>query len=109
MKKNLRKEKEEELRRLMEESDKIKREEKKDKVKSYWLQRYKGDKIGTIAKLSQAMQHMAWLREWKRVHGDEPRIKPITQKVNGEKVKVGESNIAVPWSQLHTFFRQGNE
>lgn len=80
-----------------------------ENMKKYWLERYKEDKIGTIAKLSQAMQHMAWLREWQRVHGDEPRIKPITQKVNGEKVKIGESDIAVPWSQLHEFFRTGNE
>lgn len=78
-------------------------------VKKYWLEMYREDKIGTIAKLSQAMQHMAWLREWKRVNGNKPRIKPITQKVNGEKVKVGESDIAVSWSELDKFFRTGNE
>jgi len=78
-------------------------------VEKFWLERYKEDKIGTIAKLSQAMQHMAWLREWQRVHGDEPRIKPITEKVNGEKVKIGEADIAVKWSRLDNFFRVGNE
>lgn len=81
----------------------------KEDVKKYWLERYKEDKIGTIAKLSQAMQHMAWLREWKRVHGHEARIKPITKKVNGEKVKIGEANIAVAWSELDEFFKNGNE
>jgi len=81
----------------------------KEEVKKYWLEMYREDKIGTIAKLSQAMQHMAWLREWQRVHGDASRIKPITKKVNGEKVKVGESDIAVPWSELDEFFRAGNE
>lgn len=81
----------------------------KEEVKKYWLEMYREDKIGTIAKLSQAMQHMAWLREWQRVHGDAPRIKPITKKVNGKKVKVGEADIAVPWSKLHEFFRAGNE
>ena len=81
----------------------------KEDVKKYWLEMYREDKIGTIAKLSQAMQHMAWLREWQRVHGDAPRIKPITKKVNGEKVKVGESDIAVSWSELDGFFRAGNE
>lgn len=80
-----------------------------EEIKKYWLEMYREDKIGTIAKLSQAMQHMAWLREWKRVHGREPRIKPITEKINGEKVKVGESNIAVAWSRLDDFFRVGNE
>lgn len=80
-----------------------------ENMKNYWLQQYKEDKVGTIARLSQAMQHMAWLREWQRIHGDEPRIKPITQKVNGEKVKIGESDIAVAWSKLDEFFRAGNE
>lgn len=78
-------------------------------LNEYWIEKYKEDKVGTIAKLSQAMQHMAWLREWRRVHGREPRIKPITEKINGEKVKVGESNIAVAWSRLDDFFRAGNE
>jgi len=78
-------------------------------VERYWLEQYRKDKVGTIAKLSQAMQHGAWLREWQRIHGEKPRIKPITKKVNGEKVKVGEANIAVSWSKLPEFFRQGNE
>lgn len=81
----------------------------KSEVEKYWLEQYRKDKVGTIAKLSQAMQHGAWLREWQRIHGEKPRIKPITKKVNGEKVKVGEANIAVPWSKLPEFFRQGNE
>lgn len=81
----------------------------KEEVKKYWLEMYQKDKIGTIAKLSQAMQHMAWLREWKRVHGYQSRIKPITKKVDGKKVKVGEANIAVAWSELDEFFRTGNE
>lgn len=90
--------------------DKIKLErESKEDLKQYWFKKYGEDKIGTIAKLSQAMQHESWLREWQRIHEDEPRIKPITQKVNGEKVKVGEADIAVPWSALHQFFKQGNE
>ena len=80
-----------------------------NEVEKYWIERYQQDKIGTIAALSQAMQHMAWLREWKRIHGDSPRIKPITKKVNGEKVKVGEADIAVPWSKLDEFFKKGNE
>lgn len=88
---------------------KIKEKQKQEKIKEFWLKQYSKDKIGTIAKLSQAMQHGAWLREWQRIHGDEPRIKPITQKINGEKVKVGEADIAVPWSKLPGFFRRGNE
>lgn len=80
-----------------------------EKVKQYWIEKYKQDKIGTVAKLSQAMQHMSWLREWQRTHGDSPRIKPITKKVNGEKEKVGEKDIAVPWSELDEFFKAGNE
>lgn len=88
---------------------KLKAKQEQEKIKEYWLKQYSKDKIGTIAKLSQAMQHGAWLREWQRIHGDEPRVKPITQKVNGEKVKVGEGDIAVPWSKLHSFFRSGNE
>ena len=63
-------------------------------IKKFWMERYQEDKIGTIAKLSQAMQHMAWLREWQRVHGDEKRIKPITKKVDGEKVKT-EMNMEI--------------
>lgn len=80
-----------------------------ENVKEYWLSKYKEDKIGTIAKLSQAMQHMAWLREWQRMNGNKPRIKPITEKVNGEKIQIGEADIAVPWSELDGFFRAGNE
>lgn len=59
----------------------------KDDVKKYWLEMYQQDKIGTIAKLSQAMQHEAWLREWKKVHGNAPRIKPITKKLMERKLK----------------------
>lgn len=81
----------------------------KSNLEKYWLEQYSKDKIGTIAKLSQAMQHGAWLSQWQRIHGNSPRIKPITKKVNGEKVKVGEANIAVPWSNLPKFFREGNE
>ena len=80
-----------------------------EELEKYWLEKYQQDKVGTIAKLSQAMQHMAWLREWQRIHGDSPRIKPITEKVNGEKKKVGEADIAVPWSKLDDFFKKGNE
>ena len=95
---------------VQQEIDKRRQEkQEQEKIKEYWLKQYSKDKIGTIAKLSQAMQHGAWLREWQRIHGDEPRIKPITQKVNGEKVKIGEADIAVPWSKLHSFFRAGNE
>ena len=95
---------------VQEEVEKIRNARKEqDKIEEDWLNQYSQDKIGTIAKLSQAMQHGAWLREWQRVHGDEPRIKPITQKVKGEKVKVGEADIAVPWSKLPEFFRLGNE
>jgi len=82
---------------------------KKEKIEDFWISKYQKDKIGTIAQASQAMQHGAWLREWQRVHGDEPRIKPITEKVNGEKVKIGEADIAVPWSKLPEFFRKENE
>ena len=82
---------------------------KKEKIEDFWISKYQKDKIGTIAQASQAMQHGALLREWQRVHGDEPRIKPITEKVNGEKVKIGEADIAVPWSKLPEFFRKGNE
>lgn len=82
---------------------------KREKIEDFWISKYQKNKIGTIAQASQAMQHGAWLREWQRVHGDEPRIKPITEKVNGEKVKIGEADIAVPWSKLPEFFRKGNE
>ena len=81
----------------------------KSAVEKYWLEQYSKDKIGTIAKLSQAMQHASWLEGWQEIHGTEPRIKPIIKKVNGEKVKIGEANIAVQWSSLPEFFRQGNE
>lgn len=89
--------------------EEIAKEEKREKMKEFWLGKYQQDKVGTVARVSQAMQHGAWLREWQRVHGNAPRIKPITEKVNGEKVKVGEADIAVPWSRLPEFFRKGNE
>ena len=38
-----------------------------------------------------------------------PTVNKVQFTVNGEKVKVGEANIAVPWSKLPEFFRQGNE
>jgi len=72
-----------------------------DNMKKYWLEKYKEDKIGTIAKLSQAMQHMAWLREWQRVHGNEPRIKDTK---DGRKI-----DIAVPWSKLDQYWRENSE
>jgi len=70
-------------------------------IKNYWLEKYKEDKIGTIAKLSQAMQHMAWLREWQRMNGDNPRTKDTE---DGRKI-----NIAVQWSELDEYWREESE